>query len=101
MRLLAVVVLVASCATNPLLPVGERPMPTPIDDVKRDLHDTFSGPNLFYFAAAGWSTYAMVLSGADRVARAEFDRHVDMKAGNDIANVCGYLVPGVVTPSIW
>jgi membrane-associated phospholipid phosphatase len=24
-----------------------------------------------------------------------------MKAGNDVANVCGYLVPGVLTPSIW
>jgi len=101
MRLLVVVVLAASCATNPLLPVGERPMPTPIDDVKRDVKDTFSGPNLFYFAAAGWSTVAMVTSGVDRAARAEFDRHIDMKAGNDIANVCGYLIPGAVTPSIW
>jgi membrane-associated phospholipid phosphatase len=43
----------------------------------------------------------MVLSGADREARAEFDRHIDMKAGNEIANICGYLIPGVVTPSIW
>jgi membrane-associated phospholipid phosphatase len=101
MRLLAVVVLVASCATNPLLPVGERPMPTPIDDVKRDLKDTFSGPNLFYFAAAGLSTVGMVTSGVDRAARHAFDRHIDMHAGNDIANVCGYLIPGVVTPSIW
>ena len=101
MRLLAVVVLVASCATNPLLPVGERPMPTPIDDVKRDLKDTFSGPNLFYFAAAGLSTVGMVTSGVDRAARHAFDRHIDMHAGNDIANVCGYLIPGAVTPSIW
>ena len=76
-------------------------MPTPIDDVRSDIEDTFSGPNLFYLAAAGWSAYVMVLSGADRAVRAEFDRHIDMKAGNDIANICGYLVPGVVTPSIW
>jgi len=101
MQLLAVVVLVAACATNPLWPVGEPRMPTPIDDVRSDLEDTFSGPNLFYFAAMGWSTYVMVLSGTDRMARVVFDRHVDMKFGNSIANVCGYLIPGVVTPSIW
>lgn len=101
MQLLVVVVLVAACATNPLWPVGEPRMPTPIDDVRRDLEDTFSGPNLLYFAAAGWSTYVMVLSGTDRIARHVFDRHVDLKFGNDIANVCGYLIPGVVTPSIW
>ena len=101
MRLLVVVVLVAACVTSPLFPAGEPPMPTPIDDVPADLEDTFSGANLLYFAAAGLSTVAMVTSGVDRVARSEFDRRVDMKAGNDIANVCGYLVPGVVTPSIW
>jgi membrane-associated phospholipid phosphatase len=76
-------------------------MPTPIDDVPTDVADTFSGPNLLYFAAMGLSTVGMVTSGVDRAARNAFDRHVNMKAGNDIANVCGYLVPGVVTPSIW
>jgi len=76
-------------------------MPTPTDDVRSDLEDTFSGPNLLYFAAAGWSTGAMVLSGADRAARAEFDRHIDMEAGNEVANLGGYLVPGIVTPTIW
>lgn len=101
MRLLVVAVFAASCVTAPLFPPGEPPMPTPIDDVATDLEDTFSGANLVYFAAAGFSTVAMVTSGVDRAARNEFDHHVDMKAGNDIANVCGYLIPGVVTPSIW
>jgi hypothetical protein len=76
-------------------------MPTPIDDVPRDLADTFSGPNLIYFAAMGASTVAMVTAGVDRTARNTFDRHIDMKAGNDVANACGYLIPGLVTPSIW
>lgn len=76
-------------------------MPTPIDDVRTDLEDTFSAPNLLYFVAAGWSTYVMVVSGADRMVRAEFDRHIDMRGGNELANVGGYLVPGLLTPSIW
>ena len=76
-------------------------MPTPIDDVRSDLEDTFSGPNLLYFPAMGLSTVAMVTSGVDRGARNAFDRHIDMKAGNEIANMCGYLVPGLVTPTIW
>ncbi|NVB83979.1 MAG: phosphatase PAP2 family protein [Kofleriaceae bacterium] len=76
-------------------------MPTPIDDVRSDLEAVFSGPNLFYFVAMGWSTYVMVLSGADRVVHDVFDRHIDMKTGNSLANVGGYLVPGLVTPSIW
>lgn len=101
MRWLVVVVLGAACATNPVWPLGEPRPPTPIDDVRSDLEDTFSGRNLFYFAAMGWSTYVMVVSGADRAAHAVFDRHIDMKAGNSLANVGGYLVPGLVTPSIW
>jgi hypothetical protein len=101
MRSLAGVVLVGACVTAPLYPPGEPRMPTPIDDVKTDLADTFSGPNLLYFAAMGLSTAGMVTSGVDRAARNAFDRHVDMKAGNDIANACGYLVPGLVTPTIW
>lgn len=76
-------------------------MPTPIDDVETDLEDTFSGPNLLYFAGMGLSTVGMVTSGVDRMARNTFDRHVDMRTGNDVANVCGYLVPGLVTPTIW
>ena len=101
MRSLVAVVLVTACVTSPLFPPGEPRMPTPIDDVPTDLEDTFSGPNLLYFAAAGVSTVGMVTSGVDRVARDTFDHRVDMKGGNDVANVCGYLVPGVVTPSIW
>lgn len=101
MRSLVAVVLVTACVTSPLFPPGEPRMPTPIDDVPTDLEDTFSGPNLLYFAGMGLSTVGMVTSGVDRVARDTFDHHVDMKGGNDVANVCGYLVPGVVTPSIW
>lgn len=101
MRLLVALVLVGACVTAPLFPPGEPRMPTPIDDVPRDLEDTFSGSNLIYFAAMGFSTVAMVTSGADRAVRNEFDRHIDMKGGNDVANACGYLIPGIVTPSIW
>ena len=99
---MVVVVLAAGCAaTKLLLPPGEPPMPTPIDRVGTDIEDTFSGPNLLYFAAMGVSTVAMVTSGADRAARTEFDRHINMRFGNEIANICGYLIPGAVTPSLW
>ena len=106
MRILAVVVVTAACATTPQLrataaPRIEESKPTPLDDVASNLVDAFSGWNVAFYAGAIAGTSVLALSGADHELHVRFHRHIENSAWNETANVAGYMLPLLSAPMIW
>jgi membrane-associated phospholipid phosphatase len=101
MRILAIVVLAAACATTPQPRGTALPTPTPLDGLGTNLADAFSGANLVYFAGAIWGTGVLALSGADHEVHVHFNRHIENTGWNETGNIAGYVVPLLTAPTIY
>lgn len=101
MRILAVVVLAAACATPPQRGTVRAPTPTPLDALESNLVDAFSGTELLYYAGAIAGTSVLALSGADHEIHLRFHRHIENATWNEPANIAGYVLPVLTAPTIW
>src|SRR5688500_13795641 len=100
MRILAVVVLAAACATS-ARPRLTKTTPTPLDGLGSNRVVPFSGWNLIAYGGAIAGSGVLAAAGADHEVHIWFNRYIENSYWNETANIAGYVVPILTAPMIW